>query len=120
MAVLSPRLAGALLGAAGVYQLTPVKNACLEHCQAPLAFLMHHWREGRRGAFQMGIRHGLYCVGCCWALMAVLFVVGVMNLMWVALLTIFILAERLGRIGTYIARLGGVTMIGLGVLIMAS
>jgi predicted metal-binding membrane protein len=120
MAVRSPRLAGALLVAAGAYQLTPVKRSCLRHCQTPLDFLMHHWREGAVGAFQMGIRHGRYCLGCCWALMAVLFAVGVMNLVWVALLTVFILVERFGRVGTRVARVGGAAMVGLGVLLIAS
>ena len=116
MAVASPRVAGALLIAAGVYQLTPAKRVCLEHCQSPLGFLMSHWRDGPAGTYQMGLRHGLYCLGCCWALMAVLFAVGVMNLAWVGALTIFILLERLGRHGALAARLGGVLMVALGVL----
>jgi predicted metal-binding membrane protein len=120
MAVTSPRVSGALLVAAGVYQLTPLKNACLAHCQTPVGFLMSHWRDGPSGAFRMGLGHGLYCLGCCWALMAVLFAVGVMNLMWVALLTAFILVERLGRSGARFARAGGVALIGLGVLLIAT
>jgi predicted metal-binding membrane protein len=116
MAVASPRVAGALLVAAGVYQLTPAKRACLEHCQSPLGFLMSHWRDGPAGTYQMGIRHGIYCLGCCWALMAVLFAVGVMNLAWVGALTVFILLERLGGHSVRVARLGAVLMIGLGVL----
>src|SRR5580765_668223 len=99
MAVGTPYVAGALFIGAGVYQLTPFKNACLEHCRTPMDFLMSHWREGTGGAFQMGLRHGLYCLGCCWALMALLFAVGVMNLIWVAVLTVFILAERVGQGG---------------------
>lgn len=119
MAVTSPRLAGALLVAAGVYQLTPLKNACLAHCQTPIGFLMSHWRDGPSGAFRMGLGHGLYCLGCCWALMAVLFVVGVMNLAWVGVLTVFILLERVGRIGARVARVGGAAMVGLGVFLIA-
>jgi predicted metal-binding membrane protein len=80
MAAASPRLSGALLIAAGAYQLTPLKRACLMHCQTPIGFLMSHWRDGAVGAFQMGLRHGVYCLGCCWPLMGVLFAVGVMNL----------------------------------------
>lgn len=118
MAVASQRLAGALFIGAGVYQLTPLKHRCLQHCQSPVGFLMSHWREGPRGAFQMGLRHGVYCLGCCWALMAVLFAVGVMNLAAVVILTIFILAERVGRGGAIISRLGGVAMIGVGVLLL--
>ena len=76
----SPRLAGVILLAAGVYQLTPWKGQCLKHCRSPLGFLMTNWRDGKLGAIQMGVGHGVYCLGCCWALMCVLFVVGVMNL----------------------------------------
>lgn len=119
MAVASRRVAGALCIGAGVYQLAPLKQGCLQHCQSPLGFLMSHWREGRRGAFQMGLRHGVYCLGCCWALMALLFAVGVMNLIAVALLTVFILAERVGRGGTVISRVGGLVMIGVGVTLLA-
>ncbi len=119
VAVQSPRVAGVLLAAAGVYQLTPAKNACLTHCQTPMGFLMTHWRDGAGGAFRMGLGHGLYCLGCCWALMAVLFVVGVMNLVWVGVLTAFILAERVGRTGALVARVGGVTLIALGVVLAA-
>ena len=113
MAVTSSRLAGVFLIGAGAYQLTPAKGACLRQCQSPLGFLLSNWRDGAKGAFQMGIRHGAYCLGCCWALMFVLFVVGVMNLAWVAALTAFILAEKFGRTGAYVARVGGLAMIGL-------
>ena len=116
MAAASPRLAGVLLIAAGAYQLTPLKRACLRHCQTPLGFLMSHWRDGAGGAFQMGLRHGVYCLGCCWALMCVLFAVGVMNLAWVGVLSAFILVEKMGESGTRIARLGGVLLVGLGLL----
>jgi len=114
IAVASPRVAGALLVAASVYQLTPAKRACLEHCQSPLGFLMSHWRDGPVGTYQMGLRHGIYCLGCCWALMAVLFAVGVMNLAWVAVLTAFILLERLASGGERVSQLGGLALIGLG------
>ena len=120
MAVASQRVAGALFIGAGVYQLTPLKHGCLQHCQSPVGFLMSHWREGPRGAFQMGLRHGVYCLGCCWALMAVLFAVGVMNLAGVVILTVFILAERVGRGGAIISRVGGVAMIGVGVVLVAA
>jgi predicted metal-binding membrane protein len=117
MAAASPRLAGLLLIAAGVYQLTPAKLACLRHCQTPLGFLMSHWRDGAGGAFRMGVRHGIYCLGCCWALMCVLFAVGVMNLAWVGVLTAFILAERMGGAGARVARVGGLLLAGLGMLV---
>ncbi len=117
MAAASPRLAGALLIGAGVYQLTPLKRACLTHCQTPLGFLMRHWRDGAGGAFEMGVRHGVYCLGCCWALMGVLFAVGVMNLVWVAVLSAFILVEKMGDSGAHVARVGGVLLVGLGVFV---
>ena len=118
MATTSPRLAAALLIAAGVYQLTPLKRVCLRHCQTPMGFLMSHWRDGIGGAFQMGLRHGIYCVGCCWVLMCVLFAVGVMNLTWVAVLTVFILLEKLGDGGARVSRVGGVLLVGFGVFLL--
>jgi predicted metal-binding membrane protein len=89
----SPILGGAVLIAAGIFQWTPWKRACLRHCRSPLDFLLGHWREGGVGAFRMGLEHGFYCTGCCWLLMAVLFVVGVMNILWIALLTGLVLLE---------------------------
>jgi predicted metal-binding membrane protein len=118
MATTSSILGGVVLLLAGAYQLTPTKGACLRQCQSPLGFLMTNWREGAKGALVMGLKHGKYCVGCCWALMCVLFVVGVMNLAWVAALTAFILIEKFGRSGFYVARLGGVAMMAAGILIM--
>ena len=103
----SPHLAGAILVAAGAYQLTPLKGACLTHCRSPLGFLMTNWRDGTLGALRMGVRHGAYCLGCCWALMCVLFVVGVMNLVWVAALTAFVLLEKVGPAGAIVARVAG-------------
>jgi predicted metal-binding membrane protein len=119
MAMSSPRLAGAVLVGAGAYQLTPVKGACLTQCRSPLGFLMINWRNGNTGALQMGIRHGAYCLGCCWALMGVLFAVGVMNLIWVAALTAFVLVEKIAPAGAVVARLAGAAMIVFGVLRVA-
>jgi predicted metal-binding membrane protein len=104
--------------AAGAYQLTPFKGRCLLRCQSPLGFLMSNWREGAAGALQMGLRHGAYCLGCCWALMAVLFVVGVMNLAWVGVLTVFILVEKIGPIGGRVARAGAAILIALGIVLV--
>jgi predicted metal-binding membrane protein len=118
MTTASPRLGGAILIAAGAYQLTPVKGACLTHCRSPLGFLMGHWRDGLSGAFQMGLRHGLFCLGCCWAVMCVLFVVGVMNLFWVAAITAFVLLEKVGPGGVWIARLAGIAMIVIGIRVV--
>ena len=114
MAASSPHVAGAILMAAGAYQLTPWKSKCLTHCRSPLGFLMTNWRDGKFGAFQMGLRHGVYCLGCCWALMCVLFVVGVMNLLWVAALTGFVLLEKIGPTGVIIARVAGAAMVLVG------
>ena len=118
MAATSPRLAGTILIAAGAYQLTPAKGACLRQCQSPLGFLLSHWCDRASGALQMGLRHGVYCLGCCWALMCVLFAVGVMNLVWVAALTAFILLEKFGSIGAVITRIGGVAMIAFGIFVL--
>ena len=119
MAASSPLLSGAILVAAGVYQLTPFKGACLTRCRSPLGFLMSHWRDGTSGALLMGLRHGAACLGCCWALMCVLFVVGVMNLVWVAALTGFVLIEKIGPAGVGIARIAGAAMVVVGVLLAA-
>ncbi|MCF7984057.1 MAG: DUF2182 domain-containing protein [Thiohalocapsa sp.] len=88
-------MSGAVLMVAGIYQWTPLKNACLTSCRSPLGFLLTEWREGTGGALMMGIRHGIYCVGCCWALMLVLFGVGVMNMLWVLLITAFVVLEKI-------------------------
>ena len=117
MTTSSARLSGAILVAAGLYQLTPFKGACLTHCRSPLGFLMSHWRDGPAGALRMGIDHGTYCLGCCWALMCVLFVVGVMNLVWVAAIAIFVLVEKTGPAGTVVARAAGVAMVVAGGLV---
>lgn len=90
----NPRLSGVMLIAAAFYQLSPLKAACLDQCRSPLSFVMRLWRPGWKGAVRLGIRHGLYCIGCCWALMLLLFVGGVMNLAWIALLTCIVLAEK--------------------------
>jgi len=119
MVATSPLLAGGLLVAAGVFQWTPLKRACLAACRSPLSFLMTGWREGRGGAFVMGLRHGLYCLGCCWALMALLFVAGVMNLLWVAAIAVTVLVEKVVPRGDLVGRLAGVALVAAGVLLLA-
>ena len=119
MATSSSRLSGAILIAAGIYQLTPWKSKCLTHCRSPLGFLMSCWRDGRLGAFRMGVRHGTFCLGCCWALMCVLFVVGVMNLIWVAALTVFVLVEKIGPRGAIVARVAGAALVVMGIVAIA-
>lgn len=91
----SPWLSGVLLVAAGAYQFTPLKHACLWRCRSPLSVLLNQWREGYLGAFRMGLRQGAYCTGCCWLLMALLFAFGVMNLIWIAALSVLVLLEKI-------------------------
>lgn len=113
-------LTGALLVAAGLYQLSSLKQVCLHHCRTPMEFLSQHFRPGRLGALRMGIGHGLYCVGCCWVLMALLFAGGIMNLVWVAGLAIFVLIEKLAPIGPVVARATGVVLLAGGGMVMAT
>ncbi|MFP6746735.1 MAG: DUF2182 domain-containing protein [Alphaproteobacteria bacterium] len=126
LALLSPMmqttslyLGAALLVGAGVYQLTPLKQACLRHCRSPLAFIAHHWRQGGGGAFRMGLEHGLFCLGCCWVLMALLFYGGVMNLWWVAGLALYILIEKLAPGGPRLGRYTGGLLILWGLWVLA-
>jgi predicted metal-binding membrane protein len=109
---------GALFVAlAGVCQLTPLKDACLRRCRSPAEFLSSHWRRGNAGAFRMGVEHGVYCVGCCWLLMGLLFVVGVMNLVWVALIAAFVLIEKLVPHGETTAKINGVALLALALFL---
>jgi predicted metal-binding membrane protein len=110
--------AGVLI-AAGVYQLTPLKSACLHECRSPAQFISRHWRPGWDGAAQLGLRHGLYCLGCCWTLMALLFVGGVMNLVWVVGLTLIVAAEKLAPRGDLIGRIAGAALIAWGLAKLA-
>jgi predicted metal-binding membrane protein len=108
-------LGGGLLITAGVFQWTTIKYACLAHCRSPLSFLMTDWREGRAGALWMGLKHGAYCTGCCWFLMALLFVAGVMNLWWIAAISVLVLVEKIARQGIWIGKVAGVLLIVWGV-----
>ena len=108
-------LAGLLLVGAGTFQFTPVKKRSLGACRTPMGFLTTSWRDGRSGALRMGLHHGSLCLRCCWALMILLFVLGVMNLFWVAFLAIFVLAEKLSSRGEEISLIGGLVMIAWGV-----
>jgi predicted metal-binding membrane protein len=112
-------LSGTLLVIAGIFQFTPLKHACLRACRTPLGFLLTDWRDGLWGATRMGIRHGIYCLGCCWALMALLFVGGAMNLLWIAALALLVVIEKLMPKGDMIAKALGVLMIGAGVARLA-
>ena len=115
----SAYLGGALLITAGAFQWSNLKYVCLNHCRSPISFLMNEWREGSKGALSMGIRHGTYCLGCCWLLMGLLFVLGVMNLLWIAALAGFVLLEKVVPAGQMVSRATGLVLLGWGVLMIA-
>jgi predicted metal-binding membrane protein len=115
----SPLLGGVLLVAAGVYQVTPLKHACLRRCRSPLSFVLGYWRDGTAGALRMGAEHGAFCLGCCALLMTLLFVGGVMNLAWAAAIAAFVLLEKLLPAGEALARVAGVLASGFGVWMIA-
>ena len=116
MAASSGVFGGAVLSAAGLYQWTPLKETCLSQCQAPMAFILRHGgpRSTATGSLILGLRHGGYCVGCCWALMLLLFVLGVMNLLWIAALAVLVLLEKVLPFGRAVARLCGLLFVALG------
>jgi len=111
----TPFVGAVILMAAGVYQLTPLKYSCLARCRSPFHFIMTEWREGARGALVMGVRHGAFCVGCCWALMALLFVTGVMNLLWVIVIAAYVGLEKLLPSTRWLSRAAGVLLCVAGV-----
>jgi predicted metal-binding membrane protein len=113
-----PRIAGGLLVAAGVYQLTPLKRVCLARCRTPLSFMLSYWREGRRGAMSMGLRHGLYCLGCCWVLFLVLLPLGVMNVVAMVAVAALVFAEKVLPRGELVARAAAVGLLAYGVVAM--
>ncbi|CAN5895969.1 DUF2182 domain-containing protein [soil metagenome] len=115
----APIALGGVLLVAGLYQLTPLKRVCLDHCRTPLGFVMTHWQEGYRGSLCMGLVHGAFCLGCCWALFAVLVAAGVMSLAWVALLTLIIFAEKVLPMGRRGPAAIGVVFLVLGILVAA-
>src|SRR5215210_3317225 len=112
-----PLALGAVLVVAGLYQLTPLKRVCLEHCRSPFAFIMQHWRDGYGGALRMGVVHGLYCLGCCWALFGVLVAAGVMSLAWMLVLTLVIFAEKVLPLGRRVSQAVGMVFLVLGLLV---
>lgn len=112
-----PVVAGAAVAAAGAYQLTPLKRACLWHCRTPLHFVMHRWRQGAAGAFAMGLEHGAWCLGCCLGLMLALFAVGVMSVAWMAVVAVVIFAEKVLAGGTRLTAPVAVCLVALGALI---
>ena len=119
MELVSPWTSAALLITAGIYQLTPLKRVCLRSCRSPISFLLGHWRAGTIGALRMGLEHGVYCVGCCWALMLLLFAGGVMNLYVIAALTTLVVIEKVTRAGELGGRVTGGVLIALGAWVLA-
>jgi predicted metal-binding membrane protein len=111
-------IAGVLLEVSGIYQWLPIKEHCLAHCQAPLAFFTRHWRPGISGGFRMGLHHGAFCLGCCWLLMTLLFVLGVMNLFWIIALGAIVLLEKLSPYGLIAGRAAGLAAAGWGVYLL--
>jgi predicted metal-binding membrane protein len=127
LALLSPMmrsasvpLGAALLIGAGVYQMTPLKHACLRHCRAPIDFFAHRWRRGARGAFSMGLEHGGFCLGCCWVMMGLLFYAGVMNVLWIAGLALYVLIEKVSPAGEKVSRFAGTILIVWGIAVLVS
>ena len=120
MATPSRLLAAVILIGAGIWQLTPIKRLCLRHCRSPLGFFATSWRRGAFGAFRMGLEHGAYCLGCCWFLMALLFVGGVMNLLWIGGVAVFVLIEKVLPLGNRVGQLAGIAAITWGAAILVS
>lgn len=120
MKVASGPLAGSILLIAGTYQFTPLKQTCLRLCRTPMSFLMTRWRDGNFGALQMGWRHGLFCVGCCWALMGLLFVTGVMNTAWIIAITLYVLIEKIVPGSEMFSKMTGLAMVSAGVWVIAA
>ncbi|MBI2718185.1 MAG: DUF2182 domain-containing protein [Rhizobiales bacterium] len=120
MAVTSAKLGGVLLLAAGIYQLTPLKEACLRRCQSPLLYFARHWRKGAAGTLRMGLAHGIHCLGCCWVLMGLLFYGGVMELAWIAGLAVYVAAEKSIPATWRVSRFTGVALAAWGLWVLAS
>jgi predicted metal-binding membrane protein len=118
METTSKILGSVILIITGIFQFTPLKQTCLKSCSSPMNFIMQHWKEGKQGALLMGIKNGLYCVGCCWLLMVLLFFAGVMNLLWVALISLFILIEKISSPVKWIPQLAGICLIAYGIFLL--
>jgi predicted metal-binding membrane protein len=115
----STTFGGAILLAAGLYQFTPIKSTCLRYCQSPVLFLSRYWRPGPAGALRMGLQHGGYCLGCCWFLMMLLFVAGIMNLFWIAGIALYVACEKLLPLGQRLSRAAGAVLIVAGTIVLA-
>ena len=115
MKAISAPLTAIILIAAGAYQFSALKQSCLRQCRTPISFLMTRWRDGSFGGLVMGVEHGVFCVGCCWALMALLFVGGMMNAVWIIAIVVYTLIEKTAPGGETISKLAGATLIGWGI-----
>lgn len=113
----APIALGLTLAVAGLYQFTPVKRMCLSHCRSPFAFVVQHWRNGRTGALVMGLRHGLYCLGCCWALFAVMVAAGIMSLAWMLMITLVVFVEKVFPQGRRLGTATGAALVVLGIVV---
>jgi predicted metal-binding membrane protein len=111
-------LSGLVLIAAGIFQFTPLKNKCLQCCRTPIDFIHRNWKEGKAGALRMGLESGWYCLGCCWALMALLFVTGIMNILWIALIACFVLIEKIAANAKWVSIIAGILLIVYGVIFL--
>ncbi len=114
----APRIGGGLLVLAGLYQLSPLKYTCLSKCRTPMSFIMTSWRDGYAGSFRMGLEHGVYCLGCCWLLFAILFPLGMMNIAVLAAITLLIFAEKSTPIGRRVAQFAALALVAYGVLVV--
>ncbi len=120
MEAATPFISGVLLIIAGVYQLTPLKRACLDSCRSPAAFIATRWKKGQGGAFRLGLEHGWFCLGCCWALMLLLFAGGVMNLWTIGAITAFVLVEKIAPFGAAAGRVSGLLLVAAGLWSMTT
>jgi len=111
-------LGGSILIFAGVFQFTSLKNTCLRTCQTPISFIHQHWKEGKSGALRMGIKNGIYCLGCCWILMLLLFVSGIMNILWIAIISLFVLTEKVLSSVKIISVIAGIALVAYGIIIL--
>lgn len=118
MIITNKLLGSMILFAAGLFQFSALKKKCLNHCQTPVDFIHHKWKEGRKGALKMGIENGFYCLGCCWVLMVLLFVSGIMNILWIALIAVFVLLEKLIKNSKWISSIAGAALVVYSIIIL--
>ena len=118
MVTTSKVLGGVILIIAGIFQFTPLKNTCLHNCRSPISFIHQHWKDGKTGAVRMGIQNGMYCLGCCWILMLLLFVSGIMNILWIAIISLFVLVEKVLSSVKFISPVAGIALIAYGIIVL--